>query len=91
MMFADHGAPPTLRRISMYSTGFDTRPALMFASSHSDSSSRFFVLSTNRRRKSSEWPGTVRVHRSASPRSTGFVGSSVIAPVTGMNAASRSR
>lgn len=37
-------------------------------------------------------PGTVRAHRSASPASTGFVGSGVRAPRSiGMKAGSRSR
>jgi hypothetical protein len=88
---ADHGAPPTLRRISTYSMGLDNLLSLMLASSHNDSSSRFLVLSANRRRQSIDIAGTVRVHRSAKPASTGFVGVSVISPSTGMNSRSRSR
>lgn len=34
---ADHGAPPTRRRISMYSMGFGTRPSLMLASPQTQS------------------------------------------------------
>ncbi len=89
---ADQGAPPTLRRISMYSTGLATRPALMFASSQSDSLSRFRVLSANRTRQSSPIAGTVRRQRSASPASTGLVGSGISAAGSaGMNSGSRSR
>ncbi len=76
----------------MYSTGFGTRPALMLDSSHSDSFSRLRVLSAKRSRQSADLPGTVRAHRSASPASTGLVGSRH--PRTGsigMKAGNRSR
>lgn len=89
---ADQGAPPTLRRISMYSRGFATRPMLMLASSHIDSSRRFFVDSENRSRQLADMAGTVRFHRSASPASTGLVGSGKpSARSIGMKAASLSR
>ena len=89
---ADQGAPPTLRRISMYSSGLETRPALMLDSSHIDSLSRFSVERAKRRRQSSDMAGTVRAQRSASPASTGFSGSgNPSARSIGMNAGSRSR
>src|SRR6185436_5485150 len=72
---ADQGAPPTLRRISMYSTGLATRPSSMLDSSHIDSLSRCSVETANRLRQSVDIEGTVRAHRSASPASTGFSGS----------------
>lgn len=89
---ADQGAPPTLRRISMYSTGLAIRPALMLASSHSDSLSRLRVLTAKRSRQASVMAGTVRAHRSARPASTGLVGSGKpSARSMGMKAGSRSR
>ena len=89
---ADHGAPPTLRRISTYSMGFATRPSSMLASSHMDSLSRFSVLSANRIVHSDDLLGTVRDHRSARPRSTALVGSGGSqAGSIGMNAGRRSR
>src|SRR6202451_4700441 len=84
--FADHGAPPTLRRISTYSIGLETLIALMLASSHSDSSSRLRVLSAKRARQSAERSGTVRDQRSASPASTGLVGLSLTCPSAGLDA-----
>lgn len=76
----------------MYSTGFAMRPSLMLESSHIDSLSRFSVASANRARQASDIAGTVRVHRSARPASTGFSGSGVAAPRSmGMKAGSRSR
>src|SRR5580658_1807319 len=89
--FADHGAPPTLRRISMYSIGLATRPWLMLPSSHSDSLSRLAVVVANLARQAGDIAGTVRGHRSASPRSTGLAGSGRPAPPVGMNARRRSR
>lgn len=89
---ADQGAPPTLRRISMYSTGLATRPSLMLESSQIDSFSRCSVLSRNRARQSSDMCGTVRAHRSARPASTGLVGSgNPSLRSIGMKAGSRSR
>lgn len=89
---ADQGAPPTLRRISMYSTGLAMRPSWILASSHRDSLRRFSVASANRARQASDIEGTVRAHRSASPASTGFSGSGVGAPRSiGMKAGRRSR
>lgn len=76
----------------MYSTGFAMRPSLMLASSHSDSLSRFSVATANLARQASDMLGTVRAHRSASPASTGLVGSGIGAPRSiGMKAGSRSR
>lgn len=76
----------------MYSTGFAILPSLMFESSHKDSLSRFAVDSANRARQASDIAGTVLVHRSASPASTGLAGSGVAAPLSiGMKAGSRSR
>ncbi len=89
---ADQGAPPTLRRISMYSTGLGTRPAPMLDSSQSDSLSRLAVHSANLVRHSMDIAGTVRAQRSARPASTGFSGVGVPwARSAGMNAGSRSR
>ncbi|CAM5322647.1 hypothetical protein SHIRM173S_07424 [Streptomyces hirsutus] len=89
---ADHGAPPTLRRISMYSTGLAIRPSLMLDSSHNDSLRRCSVATANRARQSSDIAGTVRAHRSARPASTGFCGSGTgVAGSSGMNSGSRSR
>ncbi len=86
------GAPPTLRRISMYSTGFETRCALMLESSHVDSSSRCLVFSKKRLRHSIDLLGTVRNHRLARPRSTALVGSGMgVERSTGMKRGSRSR
>src|SRR4051812_23655012 len=92
---ADHGAPPTRRRISTYSIGFGTRSWLMLASSHRDSFSRFRELSANRRRQPADIAGAVRDHRSARPRSVGLTGMGTVARSvggsTGMNPGSRSR
>lgn len=89
---ADQGAPPTLRRISMYSTGLAIRPSLMFESSHRDSFRRCLVLSANRSRQPCDMCGTVRAHRSASPASTGLVGSGTgVDRSMGMKAGRRSR
>lgn len=89
---ADHGAPPTLRRISMYSTGLEIRPALMLESSQSDSLSRFSVLKAKRSRHSIDMLGTVLAQRSASPASTGFRASGNPSDRSiGMKAGSRSR
>ncbi len=90
--FADHGAPPTLRRISMYSIGLATVPLSMFLISHMHSSSRLWVLVVNRRRQSCDINGIVRCHRSTRPRSVGFRGSGAgSVPLIGMNAGNRSR
>jgi hypothetical protein len=88
---ADHGAPPTLRRISMYSIGLATRSDLMLASSHRDSNRRLIVLSRNRLRQPIDMAGAVRAHRSISPSSTGFSGSGVSPRSRGMNSGIRSR
>lgn len=89
---ADQGAPPTLRRISMYSTGLAIRPSLMLDSSHIDSLSRCSVATAKRRRQSCDMSGTVRVHRSARPASTGLRGSGTgVDRSSGMNSGSRSR
>ncbi|CAM5501307.1 hypothetical protein SFUMM280S_10469 [Streptomyces fumanus] len=89
---ADQGAPPTLRRISMYSTGLAIRPSWMLDSSHSDSLSRCSVATANRRRQPADIAGTVRAQRSARPASTGFSGSGTpVARSSGMNRGSRSR
>ncbi len=89
---ADQGAPPTLRRISMYSTGLGVRPALMLESSQSDSLSRCSVLTAKRARQSADMLGTVRAQRSARPASTGLTGSGIPAErSSGMKAGSRSR
>jgi hypothetical protein len=86
------GAPPTLRRISMYSIGLGTRFWLILESSHRDSLSRFWVLSENRSRQSADVVGAVRDHRSARPRSTGLVDSgSMPMGATGMKAGSLER
>lgn len=89
---ADQGAPPTLRRISMYSTGLAIRPSLMLESSHIDSLSRCSVDTANRARQSTDIAGTVRAQRSASPASTGFSGSGRgVERSSGMKRGSRSR
>ncbi len=78
----------------MYSTGLGTRPMLMLDSSHSDSLSRFSVLSANRARQSADIDGTVLAHRSASPASTGLAGAgggAAGSSSSGMNSGSRSR
>jgi len=91
-MQADHGAPPTLRRSSMYSIGFETRSRRMLSSSHVDSSSKCRVTLWKRSRQSRPEPGVLRRHRSSSPFSTGFVGSGTGSDrSTGMNRRSRSR
>ncbi len=73
--FADHGAPPTRRRICMYSIGLATRPASMFSSSHIDSTMRLCVLVVKRSPPVLGHGGMVRAHRSARPASAGFPGS----------------
>lgn len=76
----------------MYSTGLAIRPSLMLDSSHSDSLSRCSVATAKRRRQSADIDGTVRVHRSARPASTGFSGSGIgVDRSIGMNSGSRSR
>src|SRR3569832_1081129 len=88
--FADQGAPPTLRRISTYSIGLAIRYLWILASSHRDSSRRYFVFSANRIRQPSEVVGTVRDHRSTSPRSTGLVGTDgLLVGCIGMKSRSR--
>lgn len=50
------------------------------------------MATAKRRRQSADIAGTVRVHRSASPASTGFRGSGIpAASSSGMNSGSRSR
>ena len=88
---ADQGAPPTLRRISTYSTGLGTRPS--FDVGEFPQGLVEEVLGAF-----SEPVPPVRghgrdgaAHRSERPRSTGLVGVSVITPSAGMNARSLSR
>lgn len=76
----------------MYSTGLAIRPSLMLSSSHSDSFRSASVAEANRSLQPADMDGTVRVHRSASPASTGLVGSGIgVDGSIGMKSGSRSR
>ena len=71
--FADHGAPPTRRRICTYSIGLATRPASMFSSSHIDSTMRLCVLAVKRWRQCSDMAGMVRCPEVVQARLGGIV------------------
>jgi hypothetical protein len=68
--------------------GFATRSVPMFSSSHIDSTMRWCVAVTNRRRQRADMAGTVRAHSSARAASAGLAGSGGLSD---MNSSSRSR